>query len=58
MVYREIAYNMNPDEGYRAEQAGKAARMDRRRPKKRLLDCVEVLRCHVIADLSYGRTPR
>lgn len=58
MVRREIAYHMDPDEGYRAEEAGKAARMARSRPKKRLLDCGEVLRRDVIVDLSYGHTPR
>ena len=39
-------------------RAGKAARAARRRPKKRLLDCDEVLRRRVIADLSQGHTPR
>ena len=39
-------------------RAGKAAREARRRPKKRLLDCDEVLRRRVIADLSQGYTPR
>lgn len=58
MVCREITYQMDLDEGYRAEEAGKAARMARCRPKKRLLDCVEVLSRHVIVDLSYGCTPR
>lgn len=58
MVRHEITYHMDHDEGYQAEETGKAARMARCRPKKRLLDCVEVLRRDVIVDLSYGRTPR
>lgn len=47
-----------PGGQYWAEEAGKAARAARRRPKKRFLDCDEVLRRRVIADLSQGRTPR
>ena len=58
VVCREIARHTGPDGQYRAEEAGKAARAARRRPKKRLLDCDEVLRCRVIADLSQGHTPR
>ena len=58
VVCREIARHMGPDGQYRAEEAGKAARAARRRPKKRLLDCDEVLRRRVIADLSQGHTPR
>ena len=58
VVCREIARHAGPDGQYRAEEAGKAARAARRRPKKRLLDCDEVLRRRVIADLSQGHTPR
>ena len=58
VVCREIARHTGPDGEYRAEEAGKAAQAARRRPKKRLLDCDEVLRCRVIADLSQGHTPR
>ena len=58
VVCREIARHTGPDGRYRAEEAGKAARAARRRPKKRLLDCDEVLRRRVIADLSQGHTPR
>ena len=39
-------------------EAGKAAREARRRPKKRLLDCDEVLRRRVISNLSQGHTSR
>ena len=52
VVCREIARHTGPDGQYRAEEAGKAVRVARRRPKKRLLDCDEVLRRRVIADLS------
>ena len=58
VVCREIARHTGPDGQYRAEEAGKAARAARRRPKNRLLDCDEVLRRRVIADLSQGHTPR
>ena len=58
VVCREIARHTGPDGQYRAEEAGKAARAARRRPKKRLLDCDEILRDRVIADLSQGHTPR
>ena len=58
VVCREIARHTGPDGQYRAEEAGKAACAARRRPKKRLLDCDEVLRRRVIADLSQGHTPR
>ena len=58
VVCREIARHTGPDGQYRAEEADKAARAARRRPKKRLLDCDEVLRDRVIADLSQGHTPR
>ena len=58
VVCREIARHTGPDGQYRAEEAGKAARAARRRPKKRLLDCDEVLRDRVIADLFQGYTPR
>ena len=54
VVCREIVRHMGPDGQYRAEEVGKAARAARRRPKKRLLDCDEVLRRRVIADLSQG----
>lgn len=57
-VRREIARHAGPDGAYRAEEAGKAARAARRRPKKRLLDRNSVLRRRVIADLSQGHTPR
>ena len=52
VVCREIARHTGPDGQYWAEEAGKAARAARRRPEKRLLDCDEVLRRRVIADLS------
>ena len=58
VVCREIARHTGPDGQYRAEEADKAARAARRRPKKRLLDCDEVLRDRSIADLSQGHTPR
>lgn len=58
VVCREIARHAGPDGAYRAEEAGKAARAARRRPKKRLLDRNSVLRRRVIADLSQGHTPR
>ena len=58
VVCREIARHTGPDGQYRTEEADKAARAARRRPKKRLLDCDEVLRRRVIADLSQGHTPR
>ena len=58
VVCREITRHTGPDGEYRAEEAGKAARAARRRPKKHLLDCDEVLRRRVIADLSQGHTPR
>lgn len=54
VVCREIARHTGPDGQYRAEVADKAARAARRRPKKRLLDCDEILRRRVIADLSQG----
>ena len=44
VVCRKIARHTGPDGQYRAEEAGKAARAARRRPKKRLLDCDEILR--------------
>ena len=58
VVCREIARHTGPDGQYRAEEAGKAARAARRRPKKRLLDCDEILRRRVISDLSQGHTSR
>ena len=58
VVCREIARHTGPDGQYRAEEADKAARAARRRPKKRLLDCDEILRRRVLADLSQGHTPR
>ena len=58
VVCREIASHTGPDGQYRAEEADKAARAARCRPKKHLLDCDEVLRRRVIADLSQGHTPR
>ena len=58
VVCREIARHTGPDSQYRAEEGGKAARAARRCPKKRLLDCDEVFRRRVIADLSQGHTPR
>ena len=58
VVCREIARHTGPDGQYRAEEADKAARAARRRPKMRLLDCDEVLRRRVISDLSQGHTPR
>ena len=58
VVCREIARHTGPDGAYRAEEAGKAARAARRRLKKHLLDCDEVLHRRVIADLSQGHTSR
>ena len=58
VVCREIARHTGLDGVYWAEEAGKAAQAARRRPKKHLLDCDEVLRRRVIADLSQGHTPR
>ena len=58
VVCREIARHAGPDGAYRAEEASKAARAARRRPKKRLLDRNSVLRRRVISDLSQGHTPR
>ena len=55
-VCHEVARHTGPDGEYRAEEAGKAARAARRRPKKGLLDCGDVLRDYVIADLSQGHT--
>ena len=55
VVCREIACHTGPDGVYWAEEAGKAAQAARRRLKKRLLDCDEVLRRRVIADLSQWR---
>ena len=52
VVCREIARHTGPDGQYRAEEADKAAQAARRRPKKRLLDCDEVLRRRVIAEPS------
>lgn len=57
VVCPQIARHTGPDGQYRAEEAGRAARAARRRPKKRLLDCDEVLRRRVIANLSQGHTP-
>ena len=44
VVCREIARHTGPDGQYRAEEAGKAARAARRRPKKRACSivCVSV----------------
>ena len=56
-VCLEIARHRGPDGAYRAQDAGRAAQVARRRPKKRLLDRDEVLRRRVLADLSQGRTP-
>ena len=58
VVCREIARHRGPGGVYQAEDAGRAAQVARRRPKKRLLDRDEILRCRVIFDLSQGRTPR
>ena len=58
VVCREIARHRGPGGVYEAQDAGRAAQVARRRPKKRLLDCDEVLRDRVIADLSQGHTPR
>ena len=58
VVCREIARHRGPGGVYGAQDAGRAAQVARRRPKKRLLDCDEVLRRRVIADLSQGHTPR
>ena len=58
VVCRKIACHTGPDRVYRVEEAGKAARAARRRPKKCLLDCDEVLRRRVIAGLSQEHTPR
>ena len=58
VVCREIARHRGPGGVYQAEDAGRAAQVARRRPKKRLLDRDEILRRRVLADLSQGRTPR
>ena len=58
VVCREIARHRGPGGVYQAEDAGRAAQVARRRPKKRLLDRDEILRRRVIFDLSQGRTPR
>ena len=58
VVSRAIARHRGPGGVYKAQDAGRAAQVARRRPKKRLLDRDEVVRCRVIADLSQGRTPR
>ena len=58
VVCREIARHRGPGSVYQAQDAGRAAQVARRRPKKRLLDRDEVLRRRVISDLSQGRTPR
>jgi len=58
VVCRKIARHTGPDGQYRALDAGRAAQVAGRRPKKRLLDCDEVLRDRVIADLSQGHKPR
>ena len=55
VVCREIARHRGPGGVYKAQDAGRAAQVARRRPKKRLLDRDEVLRRRVIADLSQGR---
>lgn len=57
VVCREIARHRGPGGVYQAEDAGRAAQVARRRPKKRLLDRDEILRRRVIFDLSQGRTP-
>ena len=58
VVCREIARHRGPGGVYQAEDAGRAAQVARRRPKKRLLDRNSLLRRRVIFDLSQGRTPR
>ena len=58
VVCREIARHTGSGGMYQAQDAGRAAQAARRRPKKRLLDCDEILRDRVIADLSQGHTPR
>ena len=58
VVCREIARHRGPGGVDKAQDAGRAAQVARRRPKKRLLDRDEALRRRVIADLSQGRTPR
>ena len=58
VVCREIARHTGSGGVYQAQDAGRAAQAARRRPKKRLLDCDEILRDRVIADLSQGHTPR
>ena len=58
VVCREIARHRGPGGVYQAQDAGRAAQVARRRPKKRLLDRDEVLRHRVISDLSQGHTPR
>ena len=57
VVCREIARHRGPGGVYQAEDAGRAAQVARRRPKKRLLDRDEILRRRVIFDLSRGHTP-
>ena len=48
VVCREIARHRGSDGVYQAEDAGRAAQVARRRPKKRLLDRDMVLRRRVI----------
>lgn len=57
-VCREIARHAGPDGAYRAEEASKASRAARHRPKKRVLDRNPILRRRVIVDLFQGHTPR
>ena len=58
VVCYEIVRHTGPDGEYWAKEAGKAAHAARRLPKKRLLDCDEVLRRCVISGLPQGHTPR
>ena len=57
VVCRDIARHRGPGGVYKAQDAGRAAQVARRRPKKRLLDRDEVLRRRVIADVSQGARP-
>ena len=53
-VCREIPRHAGPDGQFRAMEAGKAVHAARRRPKKRLMDCDEVLCRRVIAIYPKG----
>ena len=57
VVCREIARHTGPDGQYRAEEAGKAARAARRRPKKRLLDAMRSFAAACLLICPRGTRP-